>query len=308
MGAPDSSRSMRRASAASSRLAEDLAVDLDDRVGRQHRVAVDGPHLCDGQPAHERRRGGSPACGVSSTSAGTTSNGTPSGRATRAAAGTPTPARGRDAQRRVCSTRRPGRRPGRERPADRAGHGVAGGADHGRLGDRQPRQPQRPPRPAGSRPTAAPAIGRYAGRRASGNGGLATRKRAAARAPACRAAPAGRPQRAATSATDIGTSVAPRRTATGRSGRRTRRPRRRSAARRRSAGGPQEAVDLGDVDPRQQVRIRRCVRPAVGRHAGDTPVDRPHGVDLPAGVGGRPNVVTARNWLVRASRPHGSPR
>ena len=47
---------MRRASAASDWLAEDLAVDLDDRVGRQHDVALDGPRLRHREAAHEVER------------------------------------------------------------------------------------------------------------------------------------------------------------------------------------------------------------------------------------------------------------
>ena len=48
--------------------------------------------------------------------------------------------------------------------------------------------------------------------------------------------------------------------------------------------GPQEAVDLGEVDPRQQVRVGRRVGAAVRGGADDAAVHGAHDVDLPLGV------------------------
>ncbi len=47
---------------------------------------------------------------------------------------------------------------------------------------------------------------------------------------------------------------------------------------------PEEAVDLGDVDPAQQVRVGGGVRRAVGHLAGHPAVDRAHDVDRLLGV------------------------
>ena len=163
------------------------------------------------------------------------------------------------------------------RPPDGAGGGAAQRPDHGALGHRQPGQPQRQPAstPASARPRRRPARRTAPGRPAAAAAGAA-RSGPPPGPRACRAARAGRPRaRRPSSASVVGTSVAP--------------------SRRGDLGGlrdvlvaaglverplavdgvgPQEAVDLGDVHPPQQVRVRGGVRRAV-RHLADDPlVDR----------------------------------
>ncbi|BDZ60755.1 hypothetical protein GCM10025873_05460 [Demequina sediminis] len=70
----------------------------------------------------------------------------------------------------------------------------------------------------------------------------------------------------------------------------------------------EERIGLGDVHPREEVRIVRAVGAPVGR----LPRTRAWIARIRATVSAAsswvPNVVKARKVAVRASRPHGSPR
>jgi glycosyl transferase family 87 len=167
------------------------------------------------------------------------------------------------------------------RPTDAPHHGVAGDPNRGGLGDWQVGQPQRPPGPAGQQPDRAGSQHRVRSPQQSGerslqeqeSGDVAGLGRAGQLRPVS-GQPFGELRTGARRVDDAERFGDARRIEDVRIPLGGVEPTRAIAL-----ISPQEAVDFGDMNPAEQMRVGSVVRPAVGRHATNPLMNRPDAGD-----------------------------